>query len=193
MRDTIYCMKLIMEGWRKFTKLNLQEASRFSQDLQNFVDGDQKLRNLFAQEMEKAGGWSQELVNKFVELHGTSKDDVFDSNKVEENFAKLFPKLDFASFSEQDWDNFNVLILHQRKPEDTGLRELALAQMIEAKRWWRDLAADMARSAGLFPELKGKTLSYPEDTQEGGKVDLLLKEKGLTWDEVVKDLLGKSK
>ena len=62
-----------MEGWRKFTKLNLQEASRFSQDLQNFVDGDQKLRNLFAQEMEKAGGWSQELVNKFVELHGTPK------------------------------------------------------------------------------------------------------------------------
>jgi len=186
-------MKLILENWRRFTKQNLQEASRFSQDLQNFRLEDQKLRKLFKLEMKKAGGWSQELVNKFVKLHGTSKDDVFGSNKVEENFAKLFPKLDFASFSVQDWSNFNTLILHQRRPEHVERRKRALAEMIKAKVYWRDLATDMARSANWLPELEGATLSYPEDTQEGGKVDLLLKKKGLTWEKFVNNLLGESK
>lgn len=181
-------MKEILEGWRSYHKQLIREASKFSKELSDMVARDQKLRNLFDQEMEEAGGWSQELVNQFIEKHGTARDDVFDTKAVEEDFAKLFPQLDFSSFDSKDWENFHLLIMHQREPEHLQMRKKSLSEMIKAKRWWRSLATDMARSAGLLPEFENVTLSYPEDTEDGGKVDLLLKKKKMTWEELVNKL-----
>ena len=177
-----------MENWRSYQKQLLKEGSKFSQQLSDMFNRDQKLRNLFAQEIQKAGGWSQELANQFAKKYGTTPDDIFGSRQVEENFAKLFSQLDFSSFDENDWINFHLLILHQRKPEYLQMRKIALSEMIKAKRWWRDLATDMARTAGLLPEFKKDHLSYPEDTKDGGKVDLLLKKKNMTWEQLVNKL-----
>ncbi len=181
-------MKLLMENWRLYQKQLLKEGSKFSKELSNMINNDQKLRNLFAQEMQKAGGWSQELVNQFAKKHGTASDDVFGSKSVEEEFAKLFSQLDFSNFDDNDWNNFNTLIIHQRRPEHLGIRKKALLEMIKAKREWKPLSTDMARQAKMLPELDGQTLSYPEDIEDGGKVDLLLKEKGMTWEQLVEKL-----
>ena len=192
-------MKEILEGWRSYQKQLLKERSKFSKNLKDLVVGDQKLRNAFADEMNspimssdkftpKPQGWSEELVDQFTKKHGTTRGDVFGSKAVEENFAKLFPQLDFSSFDDKDWENFQTLILHQRKPEYLQMRKTSLSKMIEYKRWWRDLATDMARSAGLLPEFENVTLSYPEDTKDGGKVDLLLKKKKMTWGQLVNKL-----
>ena len=162
-------MKKTLEGWRSYHKQLIGEASKFSKELSDMVVRDQKLRNLFAKEMEKAGGWSQELVNQFTKKHGTAPGDVFGSKAVEENFAKLFSQLDFSSFDNKDWENFHLLIMHQRKPEHLQMRKTSLSEMIKAKRWWRSLATDMARSAGLLPEFENVTLSYPGDTEDGVK------------------------
>ena len=62
--------------------------------------------------------------------------------------------------------------------------------MIKAKKWWRSLATDMARGANMLPEFDGVNLSYgkDEDDDNGGKVDLLLKKKGMTWEQLVEKL-----
>lgn len=174
-------------------KQNLKEGSKFSKQLFNLINDDQKLRDLFANEIENAGGWSQELVNKFVKKHGTDVDDVFGSKSVEEKFAKLFPKLDFSNFDDNDWENFSTLIIHQRKPEDSNIRRKSLSELIKAKREWKPLATDMARVIGILPELEGKTLSYPQDTEKGGRVDSLLKKKGITWENLANKLLRVSR
>ena len=181
-------MKLLMENWRFYQKQLLKEGSKFSKELSDMIDSDQKLRNLFAKDIESAGGWSQELVNQFVKKHGTAADDVFGSKSVEKSFDKLFSKLDFSNFDDNDWKNFSTLIIHQRRPQDLHIRKKALSEMIKARREWKPLATDMAREAKILPELEGKTLTYPEDTQEGGKVDLLLKEKDMTWEQLVNKL-----
>jgi len=186
-------MKILMENWRSYQKQLLKEGSKFSKELRSLIDDDQKLRNLFQQEIEKAGGWSQELVNQFVEKYkdqGARSDDIFDSKSVEEKFAKLFPKLDFSNFDDDDWNNFNALIMHQREPEHLEMRKKALSEMIKAKKWWRSLATDMARGANMLPELNGVKLSYGKDKDDdnGGKVDLLLKKKGMTWEQLVEKL-----
>lgn len=181
-------MKLLIENWRSYRKQLLKEASKFSKELSDMINDDQRLRNLFAQEIQKAGGWSQELVNQFVKKHGTDADDVFGSKSVEENFIKLFPQLDFSNFSNDDWNNFSVLIIHQRRPEDLQMRKRALSEMIKAKVEWKSLATDMARLVKILPELEGQTLNYPTDIQDGGKVDLLLKKKNMTWEQLVNKL-----
>ena len=186
-------MKLLMENWRSYQKQLLKEGSKFSKELRSLIDDDQKLRKLFQQEIEKAGGHSQELVNQFIEKYkdqGARPGDIFNSRSVEEGFAKLFPKLDFSNFNIKDWDNFNALIMHQREPEHLEMRKKALSEMIKAKKWWRSLATDMARQAKMLPELDGVTLNYGkgEDDDNGGKVDLLLKKKGMTWEQLVEKL-----
>ena len=181
-------MKKILEGWRSYHKQLLKERSKFSKNLKDLVVGDQKLRNAFADEMNspimssdkftpKPQGWSRELADEFAEKHGTKKDDIFGDKPRQQEFIKLFPNLDYQNFDDKDWDNFHTLIIHQREPEHLQMRITSLSKMIEYKRWWRDLATDMARSAGLLPEFENVTLSYPEDTKDGGKVDLLLKKK----------------
>jgi len=182
-------MKLLMENWRSYKKQLLKEGSKFSKELTNMMNIDQNLRNLFNIEMKEAGGWSQELVNQFAKKHGTAPDDVFGSRSVEENFAKLFPQLDFANFDKKDWDNFNVLIIHQRRPEYSQMRKRALSEMIKAKKEWKSLATDMARQAKILPEFDNQKLIYPTDIEDGGKVDLLLKKKKITWEQLAKNLM----
>ena len=77
-----------------------------------------------------------------------------------------------------------------REPQYINLRQKALSEMIKAKKWWRDLATDMARQNKILPEFENIQLSYPEDTEDGGKVDLILKKKNMTWDQLAQKLLG---
>ena len=133
-----------------------------------------------------------ELVDKFIEKHGTSKDDVFGDkqNKTEEKFLELFSKLDFDNFSDKDWDNFNGLMIHLREPQHIKQRQKALSEMIKAKRWWRSLATDMAREAELLPEFEGITLDYGKngDDDDGGKVDKVVINKFGGWEQLAKKL-----
>jgi hypothetical protein len=46
----------------------------------------------------------------------------------------------------------------------------------------------MARSEGWLPELEGTKLSYPDDTEPGGRVDRALERRGLSWDGLAKKL-----
>mgnify|MGYP003340552959 FL=1 len=191
-------MKEVLNEWRKFL---LKEESKYSQQLMDLVNQDQKLRNLFDIEMKKAGGWSPELLAKFIEKHGTSKDDVFGDkqNKTVEKFVALFPSLDFPNFSEQNWNDFNMLLIHLREPQYLRMRQKALSEMIKAKRWWRSLATDMARQAKMLPEFEGTKLEYGNgkksvsgkigDDEDGGRVDLALKKRKITWDQLAQKLL----
>lgn len=86
--------------------------------LRDLVVRDQRLRNEFAKEMEKAGGWSQALLDKFIAVHGTSPDDVFDSASVERDLIALTPSLDFSSFSEENWNDFWLFSQHMDKYPD---------------------------------------------------------------------------
>ena len=182
-------MKILIENWRSYRKQLLNEESKFSNELSDMDNKDQRLRNLFAKEIKNAGGWSQELVNQFAKKHGTAPDDIFDSKSVMNDFVKLFPQLDFSNFDEKDWNNFNTLILHERRPEHLKMRKKALSIMIKENfKDWKGLAADMARTAGLFPELEGIQLDLDGDTKDGGRVDLLLKKKNMTWEQLVNKL-----
>lgn len=184
-------MKLLMENWRSYRKQLLNEESKFAKELSDMDSDDQKLRNLFAKEVKEAGGWSQELLNQFVKKHGTSLDDVFGDrkNNTKEKFSKLLPKLDYSNFDDKDWSNFGALFFHLREPKYDKLRKKELSKIIKAGyKNWKDFTTDIARENGLLPELDGITIGYPDDTKEGGKVDLVLKKKGMTWEDLLKKL-----
>ena len=180
-----------MENWRSYRKQLLNEESKFAKELSDMDSDDQKLRNLFAKEVKEAGGWSQELLNQFVKKHGTSLDDVFGDrkNNTKEKFSKLLPKLDYSNFDDKDWSNFGALFFHLREPKYDKLRKKELSKIIKAGyKNWKDFTTDIARENGLLPELDGITIGYPDDTKEGGKVDLVLKKKGMTWEDLLKKL-----
>lgn len=194
-------MRRLLENWRSYQKQLLKERSKFSKNLKALVVGDQKLRNVFGNEINspimssdkftpKPQGWSRELADEFAEKHGTEKDDIFGDKPREQEFIKLFPNLDYQNFDKNDWNNFSLLIIHLRGPEFLEIRKKALSVMIKYKRWWRDLATDMARNTKMLPEFDNQTLSYPVDTKDGGKVDLLLKKKGIAWEQLAQKLLG---
>ena len=90
-----------------------------SQKLEELVGKDQNLRSKFADMIEKRGGWEKltpdersSLVEEFIAVNNTKKDDVFDSKKVEQEFLQLEPDLAFDEFSEDDWSNFWLLSQH---------------------------------------------------------------------------------
>ena len=161
-------MKEMLNEWRKFL---LKEESKYSQQLMDLANQDQRLRNLFDIEIKKAGGWSQQLADDFAKRNGTAKGDIFGDKQTTEKFVALFPSLDFTSFSEQNWNDFNILLIHLREPQYLRMRQKALSEMIKAKRWWRSLATDMARQANMLPEFEGTKLSYgaPSKTDNGEK------------------------
>lgn len=114
-------MKLLLENWKSYIKEQVETDSQF---LQRMIVGDQQLRNLFQKDMADAGGWSQELVNKFVEKHKTSKDDVFGDSSRQQEFLKREPSFNYSSFSNEDWDNWLIFVMHLDKHEDMQLKGL---------------------------------------------------------------------
>lgn len=172
-----------MNFYRFYQLIN--ENSRFSIELQSLANNDQKLRKAFADEIQIAGGWSQKLVDDFVKKHQTNKLDVFNDQENIKEFIKLFPTLDFENFSENDWSNFKVLIMHLRNKENLNIRKKALQQLIKHNIYYKDLVTDMARELGMLPELNNVTLNYPNDTKDNGKVDNLLKQKQVSWRDLI--------
>jgi hypothetical protein len=124
-------------------------------------------------------------VDNFVKKHQTSKDDIFNDKETIIKFVKLFPGLDFQNFDKKDWSRFSLLIMHLRQPKYFNLRKKAIKEMIKYNVYYRNLAVDMARELGILPELKNITLNYPDDTLNGGRVDILLKNKKLSWDTLI--------
>lgn len=109
-------MKNVFEEWRHYLNENT-----VSQQLKNLAIGDQKLRSVFAKEIERAGGWSQELVAQFVKKYGTKLDDVFDDSARQNRFKSLFPNIkdkDYSSFTEDDWNNFHIIVQHMDNDRD---------------------------------------------------------------------------
>ena len=118
-------MKTLLENWKYYIKEQVETDSQF---MQRMIVGDQQLRNLFQKDIADAGGWSQELLNKFVEKHKTSKDDVFgDSSRVQE-FLKREPSFKYSSFSDEDWNNWIILVMHLDNHEDMQLKGLDILE-----------------------------------------------------------------
>jgi len=159
-----------------------------NKELFDLEQNDQKLRSVFAADI-KASGWSQKIVDDFVKKHQTSRDDVFNDKETISKFIKLFPNLEFQNFDKKDWSRFSLLIMHLRQHKYFHLRKKAIKEMIKYNVYYKNLAVDMAREFGILPELKNITLNYPDDTLNGGRVDILLKEKKLSWDALVYKLL----
>jgi hypothetical protein len=180
-------MKKLFENWRQY--LCEGKGSKYKELLSVIVKGDQDLRIKFGLLMKKHGGWSKELADKFAEKHGNPKDDIFGDKTRHKKMLPVLPKLDYQNFDDEDWSNLIPFILHLRDRKYLSIRKKVLLAMIKHKRYWRDLATDMARELGMFPELKSVKLSYPSDTQNGGKVDKLLKNKKMNWDELKNKIL----
>ena len=101
----------------------------------------------------------------------------------------ILSKLDYQNFDDEDWNNFDPYILHLRDRKYLPIRKKALTAMVKNNRYWRDLTTDMARELGMIPELEGIQLLYPDDTQDNGKVDKILKNKGMSWEQLKNQIL----
>lgn len=76
--------------------------------------------------MKEEGGWSEKLVDKFVEEfeeeYGIDKEDLFGDDSRQEEFKKLFNMIsdaDYKNFSEQNWNDFHIVVQHMDKDIDT--------------------------------------------------------------------------
>lgn len=118
-------MKLLLENWKRYLKEEVETDSQF---LQRMIVGDQQLRNLFQKDMDAAGGWSQELLDKFIEKHKTSKDDVFGDSSRKQEFLKKEPTFKYSSFSDEDWNNWIILVMHLDSHEDIQLKGLNILE-----------------------------------------------------------------
>jgi hypothetical protein len=179
--------EMSFKGW---LNKEINESSRYSKELFDLEQNDQRLRNVFADNIKTSGGWSQELVDDFVKKHKTNKDDVFNDKETISKFITLFPNLDFQNFDKNDWSRFSLLIMHLRQKEYLNLRKKALQEMIKHNVYYKNLATDIAREIGILPELKNITLNYPNDTMDNGKVDNLLKEKKISWKDLIEKIMG---
>ena len=118
-------MKTLLENWNKYLKEQVETDSQF---MQRMHDGDQQLRNLFQKDIADAGGWSQELLNKFVEKHKTSKDDVFSDSSRAQEFLKREPSLNYSNFSNDDWNKWIIFVMHLDNHEDMQLKGLDILE-----------------------------------------------------------------
>jgi hypothetical protein len=103
-------MKQLLNEWRKYLKEN-----NISSQLKALSTKDQELRNIFSKWLDKAGGWSQELANKFAEKYNTKPDDLFNDHQTQQEFLSIFPDIteeDYASFTDEDWDSFHIIVQH---------------------------------------------------------------------------------
>jgi hypothetical protein len=180
-------MKLLFENWRQY--LQESKGSKYKELLSATAKGDQELRTQFALLINKEGGWSRELADRFAEKHGNPKDDIFGDKTRNEKMLPILSKLDYQNFDDEDWNNFDPYILHLRDRKYLPIRKKALTAMVKNNRYWRDLTTDMARELGMIPELEGIQLLYPDDTQDNGKVDKILKNKGMSWEQLKNQIL----
>ena len=118
-------MKTLLENWNKYLKEQVETDSQF---MQRMHAGDQQLRNLFQKDIADAGGWSQELLNKFVEKHKTSKDDVFGDSSRAQEFLKREPSLNYSNFSNDDWNKWIIFVMHLDNHEDMQLKGLDILE-----------------------------------------------------------------
>ncbi len=118
-------MKLLLENWKRYIKEGVETDSQF---MQRMIVGDQELRNLFQKDIAAAGGWSQELVDKFVEKHKTSKDDVFGDSSRAQEFLKREPSFKYSSFSDEDWNKWIIFVMHLDNHEDMQLKGLDILE-----------------------------------------------------------------
>ena len=88
------------------------ESETDSQFLQRMIKGDQELRLLFQKDIDSAGRWSQELVDKFVEKNKTKKDDVFGDTIRMEEFIQREPSFNYSGFSDEDWKRYYIFVMH---------------------------------------------------------------------------------
>tara|TARA_A100001391_G_C5043054_1_gene271405 strand:- start:45 stop:596 length:552 start_codon:yes stop_codon:yes gene_type:complete len=177
----------LFENWRQY--LQESKGSKYKELLSAILKGDQALRKEFALLIKKEGGWSRELANRFAEKHGNPKDDIFGDKTRHKKILPVLPKLDYQNFDDEDWNNLDPFIIHLRDRKYLPVRKKVLLAMVKYKRYWRDLTTDMARELDMLPELENTQLSYPTDTQDNGKVDKLLKSKGMGWEQLKNQVL----
>ena len=68
-----YPKKITEMSFKGWLNKEINESSRYSKELFDLEQNDQRLRNVFADNIKTSGGWSQELVDDFVKKHKTNK------------------------------------------------------------------------------------------------------------------------
>jgi len=111
-----------------------------SEELQDLVDGDQRLRQAWGSVVAAAGGFAALGADKerwdqtrqaFVEEHGTSLDDMFGDKSRHAQILSLPDRLDWGKMTEDDWHNLAVLTQHM--DSEPGFQ----AGMLKIFRQWR--------------------------------------------------------
>lgn len=157
----------------------LLESSKYSEILNNLVSKEQELRNKFASMIKKEGGWSKELLNKFIKTYNTTSDDVFDSKGVENELLKIEPSLDYENFSNSDWDNFWLLSQHMDRHPDFQKRSLQIIKKYKGKdsKEYKKLLFRIGSNKGTIKTNQGVTVDLD-------KID----DMGIDWENVEKEL-----
>ncbi len=169
-------MKLLLENWKHYLSEQQEDDSVF---LQRMIKGDQELRGLFTKDIEKAGGWSQELVNKFVEKHKTQKDDVFGDRTRMEEFIQREPSFNYSGFSDDDWKSYYIFVMHMDNYPNMQFKALKLFKDEFGKdsNRYKNLLFRMARHRGLIDIPKDYKVNLDNIEDEAKKF-------GVNWEEL---------
>jgi len=157
----------------------LSESSKFSAKLKSLVAKEQELRNKFAEMIKKEGGWSQELLKKFMDIYKTTPDDVFASKVVEDELVKIEPQFDYVNFSEQDWDNFWLLSQHADSHPQFQIKALEILKKHKGKdsKEYKKLLFRVGSNKRVIKNKEG----IPVDLD---KID----DMGLDWEKISYDI-----
>lgn len=164
-------MKLLLENWKKYLKENKETDSQF---LKRLLAGDQELRNLFSKDIKDSGGWSQDLVNKFVEKHKTSTDDVFNDKKRMKEFVEQESKLNYSGFSDEDWNNYFIIVMHADPYPQIQEKALKLFKdkFGESDNKYKNLLFRIARRNGIIKIPTDYTLNLEKIDDEAKKFNV---------------------
>lgn len=158
-----------------------------SQFLEKMFKEDQELRNLFAKDMEDAGGWSQELVDKFIKKHRTKSNDVFGDEMRKEEFIKKEPTFDYSSFSNDDWNKYFILVMHMDNIPKMQYKALDIFEDKFGKfsPYHKNLLFRIARRMNL--------INAPEDYKISiDNIDDEAKKFGVNWEDIYSQVKGQS-
>ena len=169
-------MKLLLENWKQYIREQKETDSVF---LQRMIKGDQELRGLFTKEIEKAGGNSQELRDKFVEKHKTAKDDIFGDRIRMEEFVQREPSFNYSEFSNEDWKSYYIFVMHMDNYPNMQFKALSLFKDKFGKdsNRYKNLLFRMARHRGF--------INIPKDYKVNlDIIDDEAKKFGIDWEEL---------
>jgi hypothetical protein len=160
------------------------ESETDSQFLQRMIKGDQELRLLFQKDIDAAGRWSQELVDKFVEKNKTRKGHIFGDTIRMKEFIKREQLFNYSGFSDEDWKSYYIFVMHMDNYPKMQFKALRLFedQFGKDSNRYKNLLFRMARHRGL--------INIPSDYIINlDNIDDEAKKFGVDWNKLLSRLI----